>query len=65
MSFQFVGQFIMGSNVEGKILAQFVLDSALATNVFAMLLIVHLAQWFVSTRLSRYCDGPWGSGQSD
>jgi hypothetical protein len=51
--------------VEGKILAQFVLDSALATNVFAMLLIVHLAQWFVSTRLSRYCDGPWGSGQSD
>ena len=64
MSFQFVGQFIMGSNVEGKILAQFVLDSALATNVFAVLLILHLTQWFVSTMLRRYCDGLSRNGQS-
>jgi hypothetical protein len=64
MSFQFVGQFVMGSDVARKILAQFVLDSALATNVFAVLLILHLAQWFVSTRVSRYCDIPSRGGHS-
>jgi hypothetical protein len=62
MSFQFVGQFIMGSDVERKMLAQFVFDSALATNVFAILLILHLAQWYVSTRLSRYATARGGVG---
>src|ERR1700734_3973315 len=38
-AFQFVGQFITGNDVERKILGQFVLNSALATNVFAILLI--------------------------
>jgi hypothetical protein len=32
MAFQFVGQFIMGNDIQAKILAQFVLDSAFATN---------------------------------
>ena len=54
MSFQFVGQFIMGSNIENKILGQFVLDAAFAANVFAVLLILHSTQWAFSIRLSRY-----------
>jgi len=58
MAFQFVGQFIMGDNVQRQLIGQFVLDSAFATNVFVVLLILHLAQWFVSIRLSRYCDDP-------
>jgi len=56
MAFQFVGQFIMGNDIQAKILAQFVLDSAFATNVFVVLLVLHLAQSFVSIRLSRYSD---------
>jgi hypothetical protein len=64
MSFQYVGQFIMGSNVANKILGQFVLDAAFATNVFAVLLILHVAQWAVSIRLSRYTDDLLRSGPS-
>jgi hypothetical protein len=64
MSFQFVGQFIMGSNIEGKILGQFVLDAAFATNVFAVLLILHLAQWAVSIWLGTYTDNLSRSGSS-
>jgi surface polysaccharide O-acyltransferase-like enzyme len=56
IAFQFVGQFIIGSNIEGKILGQFVLDAAFATNVFAVLFILHLAQWAVSIRLTTYTD---------
>ena len=63
MAFQFVGQFIMGDNVQRQLIGQFVLDSAFATNVFSVvLLILHLAQRFVSIRLSRYCDDPSRSG---
>lgn len=64
MAFQYVGQFIMGSNIENKILGQFVLDAAFATNVFAVLLIVHLAQWAVFIRLSRYAHDLSRSGSS-
>jgi hypothetical protein len=46
----------MGSNIVNKILGQFVLDASFATNVFAVLLILHVAQWAVSIRLSRYTD---------
>jgi len=57
MAFQFIARFIMGNDPQGQIIAIFVLDSAFATNVFVVLLILHLAQWLVSTRLSRYSDG--------
>src|SRR5262249_16189148 len=56
MAFQFIGQFIMGDDVQRKIIGQFVLNAAFATNVLAILLIIHLAQWFVSIRLRRYED---------
>ena len=64
MSFQYVGQFIMGSNIENKILGQFVLDAAFATNVLAVLLILHVAQWAVSMRLTSYTDHLLRSGSS-
>ena len=64
MAFQFVGQFIMGSNIAYKILGQFVLDAAFATNVFAVLLILHVAQWAVFIWLSRYPDDLSRSGSS-
>jgi hypothetical protein len=63
-SFQFVARFIMGNDIPGVIIGTFVLDSAFATNIFAVLLVLHLAQWFVSIRLSRYSDGPLRSGPS-
>jgi hypothetical protein len=56
MAFQFIAQFISGSDVEGKIILTFMLDSAFATNTFAVFLILHLAQWFVSSRLSRFSE---------
>jgi hypothetical protein len=61
-AFQFVARFIMGNDLRGQIIGIFVLDSAFATNVFTVLLIVHLAQWFVSIRLSKYPDGTLHSG---
>ncbi len=64
MAFQFVGQFIMGDNLLRRTWEQFVLDSAFATNVFVVLLILHMAQWFISIRLRRYCEGPLQRGQS-
>ena len=56
MAFQYVAQFIMGDDVQGQIIGKFVVDAAFATNVFAVLLIIHLAQWAVSIWLSRYND---------
>jgi hypothetical protein len=53
MAFQFVSHFIMGNDVQGQIVGTFVLDAAFATNVFACLLILHLAQWALSFRLNR------------
>ena len=64
MAFQFVAHFIMGNDVQGQIIGAFVLDSAFATNVFAVLLVLHLAQWLVSIRLRRYSDGLLQSGSS-
>jgi hypothetical protein len=64
MAFQFVTQSIMGNDVEGHIIGAFVLDSAFATNVFAVLLMLQLAQWFVSNRLRKYSDGPSRTGLS-
>jgi hypothetical protein len=55
-AFQFVGQFILGNDIGRHILGQFVLDCAFAANVFVILFILHLAQWVVSCRLSRYSD---------
>jgi len=63
MAFQFVGQFIMGGSIE-KILGQFVLDAAFATNVFAVLLVLYVAQWALSIRLSRYTNDLSRSGSS-
>jgi hypothetical protein len=63
IAFQFVGQFIMGGDVQRRTWQQFVLDSAFAANVFAVFLILHLAQWFISIRLRRYRDVPSRSGQ--
>ena len=64
MAFQFVAHFILGNDAQGQIIGTFVLDSAFATNVFAILLILHLAQWLVSIRLSRHLDGLSHSGSS-
>jgi hypothetical protein len=64
MAFQFVAHFIMGNDAQGQIIGTFVLDSAFATNVFAVLLILHLAQWLVSIRLSGYSDSLSHSGSS-
>lgn len=64
MAFQFVGRFIMGSNIENQILGQFILDTAFATNVFAVLLVLHVAQWAVSIRLSRCTNDLSRSGSS-
>jgi|ERR1700733_1401090 len=58
IAFQFVAHFIMGNDLPRQIIGTFVLHSAFATNVFAVLLILHLVQWFVSYRLRRYSDGP-------
>ncbi len=64
MAFQFVAHSIMGNDVLGQIIGTFVVDSAFATNVFTVLLILHLAQWFVSTRVNRYSDGLLHSASS-
>lgn len=64
MAFQFVANFIMGNDVQGQIVSKFVLDAAFATNVFAVLLILHLAQWVVSITLNRHSDGLPGSVSS-
>jgi hypothetical protein len=39
-----------------------VLDAAFATNVFAVLFVLHLAQWGVSIRIRRYSDDLLRSG---
>ena len=54
MSFEFIPMFLAGNNVESQMVAKFVTDSAFGTNVFAVLLILHLAQWFVFNRLNAY-----------
>lgn len=64
MAFQFVAKFLIGDNVQRQIIGSFVLDAAFATNVFAVLLILHVAQWVVSTGLSRYSDDLSRSGSS-
>jgi hypothetical protein len=52
MSFQFIPMFLMGNDVESQMLGKFLLDSAFATNVLAVFLILHLAQWFVFNRIN-------------
>ena len=54
MSFQFIPMFLMGNDVESQMLGKFVLDSAFATNVLAVLLVLHLAQWFLFNRINTH-----------
>ena len=44
MSFQFIPMFLIGNDVQSQMLGKFLLDSAFATNVLAVFLILHLAQ---------------------
>ncbi len=56
MSFQFIPMFILGNDVESKMVGTFLLDSAFATNVLAVFLILHLTQWFVFHRINTYSE---------
>ena len=56
MSFQFIPMFLMGNDVQSQMLGKFLLDSAFATNVLAVFLILHLAQCFVFNRINAYSD---------
>ena len=64
MSFQFIPMFIMGNDVESKMLSKFLLDSAFATNLLAVFLILHLAQWFIFNRINTYSDRLLRAGPS-
>jgi hypothetical protein len=56
VSFQFIPMYLMGNDVESQMLAKFLVDSAFATNVLAVFLILHLAQWFLFNRISAYSE---------
>jgi hypothetical protein len=65
MSFQFIPMFLMGNNVESQMVGMFLLDSAFATNVLAVFLILHMAQWFVFNRINAYSEGLLRGGSSN
>ena len=52
----FIPMFLMDNDVESQMLVKFVLDSAFATNVLAVLLILHLAQWFLFNRINTFSE---------